>query len=364
MPPRTVTDRFFLVRLLADLPRERLRELGAAWGVQDPGDRGWIAALYRQMTDVSVGQEVIARLGDDVRLVFRQLARAGRPIAQSELLRALPFSEERIEESLRILETEGLAWKLHSGARDRQPSDREWLVPVELRDAPRPRRPATRRGVLSGASNALPGAPELRVVDKPPPIIRPVARLPALVTNLDRIGEGGSGETGLPGADLLQFARHCGEALGVWITNGPSIRAGPRLAAWRQLTSAQRVRALARLWLVDDRSPRHVPVLLRQALWQVLMLADVGTWYDVSSLARRVAWQMTFVGSGRADSAGQGHAPDRRAVMTRRDLDAAVEVLGWVGVILVGDVSPRRPVAIQITGDGRRALEDRVGEGA
>jgi hypothetical protein len=338
-------------------------ELGATWGVLDPGDRGWVAALYRQMTELNVRQEVIARLPEEVRLVFRRLAQAGRPIARSELLRALPFSEERIEESLRTLETQGLAWRLHPGARDRQPDDRRWLVPVELGDGPRARRQPVGPGGPPAPADLLPRAPELRVVDRPPRFIRPTAGLSRLIDDLDRAGNRQSSVKRLPGADLLRFARHCGEALGVWLVQGQALRAGPRLAAWRGLSSTQRVRALARLWLVDDRSPRRVPAHVRQALWQVLMRAEVGTWYDVSSLARRVAWQVAFSGSEHTEGGPPIHSSDRR-VTTRRDLEAAVEVLGWIGVLLVGDASPGHPVAIQITGDGRQALEDGLGEDA
>lgn len=356
MPPRARLARFYLVSLLANLPRERLIELDQVWGVTDPGERGLVATLYRRMTDADVRHALIARLPDDVRLVFQRLARSGQPLSRADLLRALPFSEERIEHSLAGLEAVGLVWSGAPDARGRVAADREWFVPVELRDVPRSALPMpSPRTLRKPEPGALPTAPELRTIDTLPGVIRPRAHLSRIVSDLDRIGKDGS-EVARSRADLLGFAEHCGLALGVWIRDGRQLRAGPRAASWQQLTSVERARALARLWLVDDRSPRHVPAHVRRAFWQVLTLAEENTWYDVNSVARRVAWQLAFAGTGRGDDVERMRGLNRRGSIARRDLETAIDILGWIGVVLVADAARARPVAIQLTGDGRRAL--------
>src|SRR5581483_8502783 len=225
-------------------------------------------------------------------------------------------------------EAEGLAWRCVPDARGRARADREWLVPVELRDAPRSNQPSSSvRSLPKSVPGAPPAAPELRVIDRLPGAIRPGPSLPRIVRDLDQFRKDRSDEARPPRADLLGFAEHCGVALGVWIQEKRVLRPGPRATAWQQLTTAERVRALARLWLVDDRSPRHVPTHLRRALWQVLRVFDENTWYDVNSLARRVAWQVAFAGTRRSDGPQPIRDFRRRGSMTRRDLETAIEVL-------------------------------------
>ncbi len=336
-------------------------DLDQAWGVTDPAERGQVAALYRRMTDADVRRGLVARLPDDVRLVFQRLAQSGKPLSRADLLRVLPFSEDRIEASLAALEEVGLAWRYAPNARSRVEAEREWLVPVELRDAPRavrPMPPPTEPPESVPADR--PAAPALRTLDRISGAIRSGGSLPRIVGDLDRIEKGRAGAV-QPGAGLLGFAEHCGLALGVWIRDGDGLRAGPRFAVWQQLTSAERVRALARLWLVDDRSPCRVSAQLRRALWQVLTLVDENTWYDVDSLARRVAWQIAYTGTEQDDGAPLHRGHGRRGSMTRRELEVAIDVLGWIGVVLVADAERAHRVAIQLTAEGRRALVQEPG---
>src|SRR6185437_3499684 len=99
-----------------------------------------------------------------------------------------------------------------------------------------------------------------------------------------------------PASALRGYARHCGVALGVWSETGEP---GPRSAAWRDLDDAGRVRALARLWLVDDAAPATLPEPVRQAIWNTLGALEREKWYNLGEVARRIAWEAGRTGAGR-----------------------------------------------------------------
>lgn len=353
MVPRLPSTRSSVARLLADLPRERLVVLAESWKVADPGG-GWIAAIYRQMTDPRMRREVVARLPDAVQLVFTTLAAARRPLTRDEILRSLPFSEEDVERSLATLDGCGLVWRDTPAGRESTYANRRWFVPLELCEKDPPKRSAARPSRLAdGVRSAAP--PELEAAAAIPATIRPFGIVPRAISVLDDLV---THRAPLPPgltADALAYARHCGTALGVWTRTSRGLEAGLRAEDWRRLGLAEQIRAVARLWLVDERAPRRSPEQVRRALWEALRLSDPAVWYDLNSLARRVAW-LASVAGGRTSEDRPVPPREPGTGISRRDLESAVEVLGWIGLAAVGDDGTGRPVAICLGKHGPSAL--------
>ncbi|HVC33642.1 MAG TPA: hypothetical protein VNL16_09045 [Chloroflexota bacterium] len=354
---RTSLDPRPLVRLLADLPQERRVALGAVWGLADPGDRGWVATLYHRMMDAATRDDVVRRLPEAVQLVFATLAAGRTALSASALSRSLPFSDDDLEQAVAALEASGLAWLVHRVDRGDTGSARHWFVPPELGGSPSPKRPAPRLSPPAGVGrDARPTAPTLQSTEvtlervrRPGAVARTIgdSEPPRRQRATDAVGF----DVGVPA-----YAEHCGTALGVWTRAGRGLEAGPRAAAWQRLDLAGRVRALARLWLVDEQSPRPVSGRVRRALWDALRNAAVDTWYDLDSLARRAAWFAAPAGSQAAE-AGQSAGPTglERSI-ARRDVELGVEVLAWIGVIAIADDARGRPVAVRLTAEGLGAL--------
>jgi hypothetical protein len=354
---RAQSHSIYLARLLADVPRERRPALGQLWGLKEPDERGWVAALYRQMTDVGIRQDVVARLSDAERLVFEKFVLARKPLSRAALLRALPFSEESIESSLSTLQTYGLVWKHRLPGREQLLDGQYWFVPLEMCDHSPPRQPPTDvRRSADPKSESLPSAPGLRVLDQAPTVVLSAGAALQAITVLDSADERSEIATDEREFDLWTYAEHCGVALGVWTRDKRGLKVGPRIEAWRRLSIAERTRAVARLWLVDEKSPFRVPGNVRRAFWATLRSVDANTWYDLNSLARYVAWRASSR-SGRAREARATESQvDAGHAISRRDLETAVRLLRWIGVLAVADDARGRPLAIQLTKDGQGAL--------
>ncbi|MGH2460853.1 MAG: hypothetical protein ACRDIY_18510, partial [Chloroflexota bacterium] len=325
--------------------------------VDQPGATGRIAALYRRMTDPGERASVVSRFPDATRLVFTTLAQARRPLTAPEIGRALPFAEEAIDRSLATIEATGLAWRVVASGRERATGERRWFVPRELCDRPaKAQGRAAGRGT-SGVSAATLQPPEPGVFAGPPPVARsPGVVATAISALLVSLGSGrAAAGPALPGG-ALAYAEHCGGSLGVLTRRRAGLVEGPRADAWRQSAPAEQVRALARLWLVDEQADRDVPEWIRRRLWDIVKRLDQAVWYDLSSVAAAMAWRATINDRPHDASADQAGADSRRW-LARRQVDRAIEVLGWIGVITLGDDGRGRPVAIQIAEPGKFAVE-------
>lgn len=347
---------FSVARLLTDLPRERLIALETVWGLDHSSVGAGIAALYRRMTDARLRDEAIARLPDATRLVFPILAKARKPLTLSQIGRAVPFSEDDIERSLTALEATGLVWRSLTTGRDRSPGERRWFVPLEMCDRPSAARPRATHDRTSDGDQEATHSPEPRPLATPPKFVGASDFVaPVISALLGSIGGRPTLRPSIPVA-VLSYAEHCGIALGVLKRWHEDIVAGPRADAWRQAGPADQRRALARLWLVDERSHRDVPAWVRRRLWDVLKTVDRSAWYDLSSVARRMAWRAAATGASTGEATIDQTRPSSKGLITRRDVDQAVEVLGWIGVLTIGTDGQGRPIAIRVGEYGEFAV--------
>jgi hypothetical protein len=142
--------------------------------------------------------------------------------------------------------------------------------------------------------------------------------------------------------------------------------AAPGAEAWAQLDAEARIEALFRALLAEERwrepgladVPRSAPLTrLRRWVLEALDSAEVGRWYALSSVSRRVrakAWLGGQPGAG----AEPASLPD-----SRRVLAVLASALQWLGVVALGHNADGRPVAVQLTNRGRRLLSGVLGGG-
>jgi hypothetical protein len=333
-----------LARLLADASEERRAALAAAWAV--PPEGGSLAArLYHQMTDPDRLRAALDALEDNARLAFRFLAGAPRPRTVRELARVLPFDESALEALLVGMAGRGLAWRRESTGTEREAAEPQWLVPRDLAQASR-----TRQTRISVSRPPRPSGDALALA--------PLARAPATVqpggTAATLVGEW------LPIAEgpkaLASYVKHAEAALGVWEERDGARTPGPRYAAWVALPEVERVRALARLWLVDDAGTAPLAPEVRQAVRSALLTLEPGSWYDFDQVARLVARRAAELVPDGATRIGSSPAGAGRATFGRRDLERAIEVLSWIGVVALGGDQAGRPVAVSLTPRGLTAL--------
>lgn len=313
-----------LARLLAELPADRLRALARVWGAEEAGGS---AAVYRRMTLSEAARAARDALDAREQLVF-DTVRIARTIDRADLRRKLPFADDELDQLLANLEELGFIWPRMVRDADRS-ARRVWIVPSDLVSAlarPAPR-PADRPTV------AAPPSPN--PLEQEPTPVRGFGQVPRLVASPRAEAPAGTTAASAP----ADYARHTGVALGVWSETG---QPGPRYAAWRDLDEAGRVRALARLWLVDDAAPAALPEAVRQAFWETMRALDSEKWYNLGEVARRIAWEAGRTGAGR----GFG----------RDQLQSAVVTLAWLGVVRFAVDDRGRPIALSITAWGAEAL--------
>ncbi|HLH72735.1 MAG TPA: hypothetical protein VKX96_05570, partial [Chloroflexota bacterium] len=350
--PRVSRGSFSVARLLADEPNERLTALAKAWAIDFSDGPIRIAALYRRMTDPRLRDERIAQLSSPTRLIFANLVQASSPRAPDEIGRALPFSDEEIDRSLKDLEAIGLAWRARAVGRQRLPGDGRWFVPLELCDSAPNRRSSGREQASRAEKFTAVQPPIPRVLEAPPPLVRPSGQVPTFISALlDSVDVPAELRPETP-AEVLTYAQRVGTALGVLRRRGARVLDGPRADAWRSAGPADRVRALARLWLVDRDLRPDTSQWVRRNLWNVLGTLDRSVWYDLSSVARRMAWQLNAEGTNGVDLVAERTGSSSHRSITRRDVEGAVEVLGWIGVLVVGESAQGRPTAIKVGDEG------------
>jgi hypothetical protein len=321
-----------LIRLLADLPRERLAALAAAWDAR-PGDGGsLLPGLYRRMTDPEAFAAALRGQTDAARLILLALARAREPTSLPGLARRLPFDEDSLAAGLAELERAGLVWRRPADRGDEAAGER-WLLPSELRDLVRAesrrRRKMTPRPAADEGFDPVP-----EPLPEAPGGVVPGGEVADLVTNLDEWR--GTGPATQP--ERARYAEHGGIALGVWEGRGSGVVAGPRRGAWLALDRAGRRRALARLWLVDDAAPDVVPAPIRRATWQTLRRLAAGRWYGLDQLGHLAA------------------RLDGTRSIARRDLERALETLAWIGVVDRAIDRRGRLAGVRLSEDGADAL--------
>jgi|GEM_PF-6530427 len=323
MSPRWAATVPSLARLLSDLPPDRLKHVLMAWGGDESGGS---AALYRRMTTSEVARVVRDGLCAEDRLLFDTLL-ASRSADRQELGRRLPFGDDELLDRLARLEGQGLIWRLSSA---RESGERTgWFVATDLANA-LARRPS------SGQFGMTPPTP-------PAPV--PLASEPAPAARFGQvlaiIGSAAGSEGPAPYPAVVQnYARHSAVSLGVWTEDA---RPGHRYEAWRRLADGLRVRALARLWFVDDEGPVSIPETIRHALWDTAATLIDQRWYSLDEVARVVAWEIGRTGSS-------------TRVVAREQLEAAVWTLVWLGVLQVALDHRERPQAVRVTSWGADAL--------
>ena len=154
---------------------------------------------------------------------------------------------------------------------------------------------------------------------------------------------------------LFEYATHCALSLGVIAARGRQFEAGSRAEAWGKLATADKVRALARLWRVDDIVSGGVPVEIRQCLAETLGSFTPLVWFDVDDVSRAVAvarGELATIVSGAESEPSTG----RLTTISRRDVERGLISLTWLGVAEVSVDARERPVAVCVSEVGQRAL--------
>jgi len=326
--------------------------LARAWKVTVAGDTGLAVALYRRMLTEGVLAEMLDGLVEADRMIFRRLAASSRITSQNDLLRSLPFAEERLAASLAILQDLGLAWLgLASG---REGGGRAWFVPNDLVRAlnfvRRPNSPA------SGRVEVPQTQPALHILDRPI-----IANVPSdvVVDLIDALSApiGGRRQT-VPDAHLAirDFARRLGVGLGVWEKATRGVRPGPRYSRWQEASDWERRRAVARLWLVEP-GARQTDGPLRRAAWDAMRDAETERWYDFNSVARVLASKLGSLAAGGNGPTSASQADPNRA-LTRSKVEQVLLELTWLSVLEAGINPVGRVVAIRITPVGKRVTEE------
>lgn len=316
------------------------------------GDSGLAVALYRRMLTEGALAAMLDGLAEADRMVFRRLASASRFASQNNLLRSLPFTEERIAASLGTLEGLGLVWPaLASG---REGGGRAWFVPSDLvRTLNSTRRPTS---PAPDTAQAQRSQPMLRLLDGP--IIANV-RSDEVVDLIDSMGDPAAGrkQTGLDADSAIRdFARGLGVGLGVWEETTRGVRPGTRYSRWQEANGWERRRAVARLWLVE-RGARRVDGPVRRAAWDAMRDAEPERWYDFNSVARVLASKLGSLEAGRNES-GVASQLDSNRTLTRSGLERVLLDLTWLGVLEAGTNPVGRLVAIRVTSVGKRVIEE------
>ncbi|HLG51088.1 MAG TPA: hypothetical protein VKY56_05560 [Chloroflexota bacterium] len=336
-----------LARLLADLSRDALDALCTRWGLTESETAAPIASLYRRMTDADAWSAAIAGLPGEARAVFERLAAARHPVTVRWLARSVSLPPENVECALTALAALGLAWTVPR-ARDASTAEGTmWFVPIDFHVSRRPRRSGS--GAVPPPADRRHDVPLLLTSQRPPESIVPGGMVAGLI---EQIGSADAGSLAPVPPAVQTYAVHCGLRLGIWEQKKGHLVPGPRLLSWRRLDHLSRIRALGRLWLVDESAPGAAPAWLRHGLCEALRRCSPAAWYDLNTLARYIV--RATASAGPASEHDHGRA-SRRA-LARRDLESAIQTLGWIGILQVGVDHRGRLLAVQLTAAGREAL--------
>jgi hypothetical protein len=344
-----------LASMLADVPRDRLTSLARVWDVPDPENPGTADALYHRMTDPEAIDAVQTPLGEYARLVFRRLAKRSGPTRRSTLAEIVPFADDVVDDILLNLGNVGLVWPIQPPGRVGEVAEVWWFVPSDLARASRTNRPRDRAtpqpaGHETAGSRVLPS----HEAGLTPLESAPVEATPFAATSvLDRVlaGEAILGIMSDLDAERVRDVVHLGLALGVLEAHGRNVTPGDRSAAWVALDGPGRIRALTRIWSVDEADSWAVPAVIRRAVIAVLQSCEPGTWYDANEVARLVAVQ-----TGLALARALENAQRSRAGINRSTVDRALVALGVIGTISIALDERDRPTALRLTDAGTVAI--------
>ncbi|MBX6771164.1 MAG: hypothetical protein IRY83_05520 [Chloroflexi bacterium] len=335
-----------LARLLADLSRDALGALCARWGLTESETAAPIASLYRRMTDADARSAAIAGLPDEARAVFERLAAVRHPVTVRWLARSVSLPPENVEQALAALAALGLAWIVPRARDASAAAGTMWFVPIEFHIS---RRRGRRSAAAPPPADARHEAPLLLTSQRPPESIVPGGMVAGLI---EQIGSADA-ESLAPVPPAVQaYAVHCGLRLGIWEQKKGHLVPGPRLLSWHRLDHLSRIRALGRLWLVDESAPGAVPAWLRHGLREALRRCSPAAWYDLNALARYIVRVTASAGP----ASEHDHRRASRRALARRDLESAIQTLGWIGILQVGVDHRGRLLAVQLTAAGRAAL--------
>lgn len=341
-----------LMRLLVDLPADRKAKLAQAWQVSGTGETAPTVAIYRRILAEGVLADTLDRLGEAERLIFRRLASSNRNSSQNDLLRSLPFAEDRIATALTALEGLGLIWP--GPASGRGSGQRVWFVPRDLaRTFGRDRRsvvPASKK------ASAQPQGPELRLLRQS---IVPNVPSDVVAGVIDRLSNQ-TGDRDVPAAkgepSIRTIARRLGVGLGVWDEDAPELRPGSRYARWQEATDSERRRAVARLWLVEG-GARQLEGPLRRAAWDTIRDAVPEQWYDFNSVALVLAAKLGSLEAGEERPPSVKQAESARG-LSRSSVERVLVDLTWLGVLEAAMNPVGRLLAVRVTLPGRVAIEE------
>ena len=136
--------------------------------------------------------------------------------------------------------------------------------------------------------------------------------------------------------------------------NGRQMTPGNRSDAWTKLTEAERVRALTRMWIVDDTGHAPVPGTVRHGVVTALRGAEPGRRYDANSVARLAAIPVSNHESVPERHAAGAEAP--RPTIERTTIDRAFIALSVIGTVSVTLDQRGRPTAIGLDEAGLNAI--------
>lgn len=360
MPPlRRTADIPGLARLLADVPRDRRVALAASWDAGSPDQPGFIAALYRSMTDRGKVGGALDRCSEIERRLFASLLAVADGRTPVDLASQLPFSDQAILDGLHSLEERGLVWKVAAPGRGQDADGARWAVPRDLATnlgpewrASRGARNAEVVGLAYHATSLAPRVDRLTLPAEALPTAGSMRRLLMSLVDGDAIRE----EATSIGARAESIAWSWGVALGILTQKGRSISPGARAAIWKGLNASDQTRALARLWLVNSSVSTDVPMAARSAMAVVLAALEEDVWYGFDSFARVVASRIAERPGLNPpdDSTSPPLTPGR--LLRRAELERAIETLSAIGVVEFATDERHRPVALRKSPAGKYAL--------
>ncbi|HUX86706.1 MAG TPA: hypothetical protein VMW65_06865, partial [Chloroflexota bacterium] len=326
--------------------------LAHAWMVPVAGGTGLAVPLYRRMLNEAVLAETLEGLAETDRMIFRRLASSPRLTTKRDLLRSLPFAEDRVTASLAVLEGLGLVWPGQAPGREREES--AWFVPSDLvRTLRSVRRPTT---TAPGNTQVYLSPPALRILDRPIVANVPSNVVVDLISSLSDRADARNQTAPRTDPVIRAFARRIGIGLGVWEEDTRAVCPGPRYARWQEASEVERRRAVARLWLVEG-GARRVDGPLRRAAWDTMRDAEPERWYDFNSVARVLASRLGPLEAGGNGPPSASQSDSNRA-LSRSNVERVLLDLAWLGVLNAGTNPVGRLVAIQVTPIGKRAIDD------
>ena len=365
-----------LRRMLGALDLPALQRLALRWNVPRT-ERSFKRELIRSLEGRFYQQELVARVLGGVdpaaRRVFDAIQSAGGRVPLAVAQEQLALSDEALRAAFRSLHELFLVHESWANG------VRILFVPAEVSQGHRPDAPE--------------GVPELAQVG-PPPVVAPadadlladLSRLLALakshpIRRQHHAAPGGQqgasspAEPGVPagepgGAGALSprahYLVHACLTLRLLQPGECGLAPVPGVEAWEQLDAEARIEALFRALLAEERwrepgladVPRSAPpARLRRWVLEALDSAQVGRWYALGSVSRR-ARAKAWLGGQPGASAEPNSLPD-----SRRVLAMLASALHWLGVVALGYNADGRPVAVQLTGRGRRLVNGVLGGG-